>query len=111
MVEWSNTATEYTVYVGVTATVGTVPLRLDRRFFGGTADITFAVGIAVGTITLTGQVTVALNIQAEAQESAHTKDYSTFSAEREGSQHHLEPDSDDTYLCQLCAHKETSEWC
>ena len=61
-------ATEYTVYVGVTATAGMVPLRLDRRYplFGGSADITFAVSIAVGTFMLTGQVAVTLNIQAEA---------------------------------------------
>ena len=107
------TATEHTIYVGVTATVAIVPLRFDRRYplFGSVADITFAVGIAVGTFTLTRQVTVTLNIQAEAQESARTKDYGALSAERERSQHHLEPDSDDTYLCQLCAHKETSECC
>ena len=101
--------------------------------FGGAADITFAVGIAVGMFTLTGQVTVALNIQAEAQESANTRILLHFTQfqlrwqkvyQPYGAWEHfpssiscdeeappLEPDSDDTYLCQLCAHKETSQCC
>ena len=51
-------------------------------------DIMFAVGIEVGTSTLTGQIAVTLNIKAEAHKSVHSKDYGTILSKREGVQHY-----------------------
>ena len=70
-------------------------------------QLTFAVGIGIGTFALTGQIAFMLNIKAEVQKSARSEDYGTLLSRQEGAQHYR---LTDLPVCGIGRSFETFGW-
>ena len=113
-------ATEYTVYVSVTATVGTIPLRLDYPFarlwhWNVILDIWMIYALHLPIYDLHANTRILLHFtQFQLRRQKVYQPYKPWehflsSIWRDEEAPPLEPYSDNACLCQLCARKETSE--